>query len=325
MEQRLSPPPDGYTFVFNCSPFFNTVPQTGQTPGAPGFPFGKYSAVPFFLLLKVNKKYAATIKSIPINSNMNHDSGERNVPIPIRYTIHGLAATYKTQYTSRVASLYMVGTPIGNLGDITVRALEIFKAADYIACEDTRHTLGLLTHFEIRKPLISCRAQNEAEAARKIIGLLAEGKDVAYASDAGTPALSDPGAMLVKLVREAGYPVVPIPGASAFAVMVSIAGTGDSSVLFEGFLSPKQGRRKRRLQELFGMQTGFVLYESPFRIIKLLQDIADIDSKRQVVVGRELTKLHEEILSGSASDILHTLQERQSIKGEFSVFVSGKT
>ena len=324
MEQRLSPPPDGYTFVFSCSPFFNIVQQIGQTPGAPGFPFGKYSAVPFFLLLKVNKKYAATIKSIPINSNMNHDSGERNVPIPIRYTIHGLAATYKTQYTSRVASLYMVGTPIGNLGDITVRALEIFKAADYIACEDTRHTLRLLTHFEIRKPLISCRSQNEAEAARKIIGLLAEGKDVAYASDAGTPALSDPGAMLVKLVREAGYPVVPIPGASAFAVMVSIAGTGDSSVLFEGFLSPKQGRRKRRLQELFGMQTGFVLYESPFRIIKLLQDIADIDNKRQVVVGRELTKLHEEILSGSVSDILHILQERQSIKGEFSVFVSGK-
>ena len=242
----------------------------------------------------------------------------------IRYTIHGLATTYKTQYTFDVASLYVVGTPIGNLGDITVRALEIFKTADYIACEDTRHTLGLLTHFEIRKPLISCRAQNEAEAAQKIIGLLADGKNVAYASDAGTPALSDPGAVLVKLVREAGYPVVPIPGASAFAVMVSIAGTGDSSVLFEGFLSPKQGRRKRRLQELFDMQTGFVLYESPFRIIKLLQDIADIDSMRQVVVGRELTKLHEEILSGSVSDILHTLQERQSIKGEFSVFVSGR-
>ena len=223
-----------------------------------------------------------------------------------------------------MASLYVVGTPIGNLSDITVRALEIFKAADYIACEDTRHTLGLLTHFEIRKPLISCRSQNEAEAAQKIISLLADGKNVAYASDAGTPALSDPGAVLVKLVREAGYPIVPIPGASAFAVMVSIAGTGDSSVLFEGFLSPKQGRRKRRLQELFGMQTGFVLYESPFRIIKLLQDIADIDSMRQVVVGRELTKLHEEILSGSVSDILHTLQERQSIKGEFSVFVSGR-
>ena len=196
---------------------------------------------------------------------------------------------------------------------------------DYIACEDTRHTLGLLTHFEIQKPLISCRAQNEAEAAQKIIGLLAKGNNVAFSSDAGTPSLSDPGAVLVKLVREAGYQVVPIPGASAFAVMVSIAGTGDPSVLFEGFLSPKQGRRKRRLQELFEIQTGFVIYESPFRIIKLLQDIADIDSNRQVVVGRELTKLHEEILSGSVSDILHILQERQSIKGEFSVFVSGRS
>ena len=221
-----------------------------------------------------------------------------------------------------MASLYVVGTPIGNLGDITVRALETFKTVDYIACEDTRHTLGLLTHFEIRKPLISCRAQNEQEAAQKIIGLLAEGKNVAYASDAGTPALSDPGAVLVKQVRQAGYPVVPIPEASAFAVMVSIAGTGDSSVLFEGFLSPKPGRRKRRLQELFAVGTGFVLYESPFRIIKLLQDIADIDGMRRVVVGRELTKIHEEILSGSVSDILHILQERPSIKGEFSIFVS---
>ena len=239
--------------------------------------------------------------------------------------IYRLAATYKRRYTKSMASLYVVGTPIGNLGDITVRALEIFKTADYIACEDTRHTLGLLTHFEIRKPLISCRAQNEAEAAQKIIALLAEGKNIAYASDAGTPAISDPGALLVKCVREAGYPVVPIPGASAFAVMVSIAGTGDSSVLFEGFLSPKQGRRKRRLQELFEMQTGFVLYESPFRIIKLLQDIAEIENGRQIVVGRELTKMHEEILSGHVSDILHILQERQSIKGEFSVFVSGRS
>lgn len=224
-----------------------------------------------------------------------------------------------------MASLYVVGTPIGNLGDITVRALEIFKTVDYIACEDTRHTLHLLTHFEIRKPLISCRAQNEAEAARKIIGLLADGKDVAFASDAGTPALSDPGAVLVRYVREAGYPIVPIPGASAFAVMVSIAGTGDSSVLFEGFLSPKQGRRKRRLQELMALHFGFVLYESPFRIVKLLQDIAEIESSRYIVVGRELTKLHEEILHGSASEVLQTIQGRQSIKGEFSVFISGKT
>lgn len=256
---------------------------------------------------------------------MNHENGEKIFNILIEYTIYRLAATSETQYTYGVASLYIVGTPIGNLGDITVRALETFKTVDYIACEDTRHTLRLLTHFEIRKPLISCRAQNEAEAAQKIIALLAEGKNIAYASDAGTPALSDPGAVLVRNVRQAGYTVVPIPGASAFAVMVSIAGTGDASVLFEGFLSPKQGRRRRRLQELFDMKTGFVLYESPFRIVKLLQDIAEIENERYIVVGRELTKLHEEILSGTVSEVMEILQERQSIKGEFSVFVSGRS
>lgn len=223
-----------------------------------------------------------------------------------------------------MASLYIVGTPIGNLGDITVRALETLKLADFIACEDTRHTLKLLTHFEVRKPLISCRTQNESEAADKIIKLLSEGNTVAYASDAGTPGISDPGAVLVRKVRQAGFPVIPIPGASAFSVMVSIAGTGDSSVLFEGFLSPKKGRRMKRLQELFAFQTAFVIYESPFRIIKLLEDIAEIDSERLIVVGRELTKMHEEILSGSVSELLAVFQMKQSIKGEFAVFVSGR-
>ena len=227
-------------------------------------------------------------------------------------------------YTYPVASLYIVGTPIGNLSDITVRALETFKLVDCIACEDTRHTLKLLSHFEIRKPLISCRAQNEAEAAERIIQLLSEGKNIAYASDAGTPGISDPGSVLVRDVRQAGFPIVPIPGASAFSVMVSIAGTGDSSVLCEGFLSPKKGRRMKRLQELFAFHTGFVIYESPFRIIKLLQDIAEINSDRSVIVGRELTKVHEEVLFGTASELLAILQTRQSIKGEFAVFVSGR-
>ena len=116
-----------------------------------------------------------------------------------------------------MSTLYIVGTPIGNLGDITFRAIETFKNVDVIACEDTRHTLQLLTHFEIRKPLVSCRSQNEELAARKIVELLAEGKNVAYASDAGTPGISDPGALLAGLVRKAGHTVVPIPGASAFA------------------------------------------------------------------------------------------------------------
>lgn len=218
----------------------------------------------------------------------------------------------------------MVATPIGNLKDISFRALETFQEADFIACEDTRHTLGLLTHYEISKPLISCRAVNEAAASEKIVKLLDEGKKIAYASDAGTPAISDPGSILVRTAREAGHEIVPIPGASAFGAIMSIAGTYDKTVVFEGFLSPKAGKRKRRLQELFDFGAGFVLYESPYRIVKLLADIAEIDSSRELIVGRELTKLHEEIIKGPASEVLQNFEKRLSIKGEFSVFVTGK-
>ena len=218
----------------------------------------------------------------------------------------------------------MVATPIGNLKDISFRALETFQEADFIACEDTRHTLGLLTHYEISKPLISCRAVNEAAASEKIVNLLDEGKKIAYASDAGTPAISDPGSILVRTAREAGHTIIPIPGASAFGAIMSIAGTYDKTVVFEGFLSPKAGKRKRRLQELFDFGAGFVLYESPYRIVKLLADIAEIDSNRELIVGRELTKLHEEIIKGPASEVLQNFEKRPSIKGEFSVFVTGK-
>ena len=218
----------------------------------------------------------------------------------------------------------MVATPIGNLKDISFRALETFQEADFIACEDTRHTLGLLTHYEISKPLISCRAVNEASASEKIVKLLDEGKKVAYASDAGTPAISDPGSILVRTAREAGHTIIPIPGASAFGAIMSIAGTYDKTVVFEGFLSPKAGKRKRRLQELFDFGAGFVLYESPYRIVKLLADIAEIDSNRELIVGRELTKLHEEIIKGPAAEVLQNFEKRPSIKGEFSVFVTGK-
>lgn len=220
--------------------------------------------------------------------------------------------------------LFVVATPIGNLKDISFRALETFQEADFIACEDTRHTLGLLTHYEISKPLISCRAVNETSASEKIVKLLDEGKKIAYASDAGTPAISDPGSILVRTAREAGHTIVPIPGASAFGAIMSIAGTYDKTVVFEGFLSPKAGKRKRRLQELFDFGAGFVLYESPYRIIKLLADIAEIDSNRELIVGRELTKLHEEIIKGPAAEVLQNFEKRPSIKGEFSVFVTGK-
>ena len=222
-----------------------------------------------------------------------------------------------------MSQLYIVGTPIGNLGDITYRALETFRTVDVIAAEDTRHTLQLLTHFEIRKPLLSCRSQNEEFASEKILRLLDEGQTVAYASDAGTPGISDPGSILAAKARQAGHAVIPIPGASAFATLASVAGGGGKTLIFEGFLSPKPGRRKARVRELMESGCSFILYESPFRIVKLLGDIADIDSERRVVIGRELTKLHEEISEGTARQVLDDYASRTKVQGELAVFVSG--
>lgn len=231
-----------------------------------------------------------------------------------------------------MSTLYVVGTPIGNLDDITFRAVETLKKVDAIAAEDTRHTLqllnaleskGLATHTEFKKPLISCRSQNEEKAAEQIIKLMDDGKDIAYASDAGTPGISDPGAVLAGLVRKAGHSVVPIPGPSAFATLVSVAGAGGKTLIFEGFLSPSPGKRRSRLRELLSTKNAIILYESPFRIVKLLTDIADIENDRRVVVGRELTKLHEEIVEGTASEVRDDFANRDSIKGEFAIFISG--
>jgi 16S rRNA (cytidine1402-2'-O)-methyltransferase len=219
--------------------------------------------------------------------------------------------------------LYIVATPIGHLGDITLRALETLKTVDIVAAEDTRHTLQLLNAHGIVKRLISCRAANEAASADGIVKLLGEGKSVAYCTDAGTPGLSDPGAVLVAAVRAAGYPVVPIPGASAFASLISVGGFGGRTVTFDGFLSVKSGKRQRRVDELLSRGEAFVLYESPFRIVKLLQAIADTEPGRNVVVAREMTKSHEEFLSGTVLTVLNDLKARPIIKGEFAVLVSG--
>jgi 16S rRNA (cytidine1402-2'-O)-methyltransferase len=223
-----------------------------------------------------------------------------------------------------VAILYIIGTPIGNLGDISFRAVEILKTVDLVACEDTRRTVKLLNHLGIRVPLVSCRAGNEEIAAKRIVEILDEGRTVAYASDAGTPALSDPGALLVRLAAETGHRVLPIPGPSAFASLVSVAGALDKTVIFEGFLSPKPGRRRSRLRELLETGSAFVLYESPFRILKLLEDLADLDGERYICIGREMTKIHEEYLRGSPGEIMNFLGEKGGQLGEFSVFVSGK-
>jgi len=223
-----------------------------------------------------------------------------------------------------VPTLYIVATPIGNLGDITLRALEILKSVDIVACEDTRRTLQLLNHFGVKARLVSCRARNELMASRKIMEVLDGGGNAAYASDAGTPGLSDPGSVLVRAAREAGHSVIPIPGPSAFAALISIAGGLDKSVLFEGFLSPKPGRRRSRLAELLETHEGFILYESPFRIVKLMQDLADLDGERYACLGREMTKLHEEYISGSVQDVFGQLSGRERQLGEFSLYVSGK-
>jgi 16S rRNA (cytidine1402-2'-O)-methyltransferase len=223
-----------------------------------------------------------------------------------------------------VAILYIIGTPIGNLGDISYRAVETLKKADLVACEDTRRTLKLLSHLGISVSLLSCRAQNEEAAASRVIAALNEGKTAAFVSDAGTPALSDPGAALVRRVAAAGHEAIPIPGASAFAALLSVAGGTDKSVLFEGFLSPKPGRRRARLKELLALDAGFVLYESPFRVLKLLEDLAEFDNERYVCVGREMTKLHEEYLRGRAGEIHAILARKESQLGEFSIYVSGK-
>jgi 16S rRNA (cytidine1402-2'-O)-methyltransferase len=223
-----------------------------------------------------------------------------------------------------MGTLFLVATPIGNLGDISFRALETLKSVDAIACEDTRHTLKLLSHFEIRKPLLSCHANDEARGADRVIALLGEGKAVAYCSDAGTPGLSDPGALLVRRSREEGHVVCPLPGPSAFAALVSAGGMGGRSFLFDGFPSPKAGRRRSRVIELMGREEAFVLYESPFRIIALMEEIAAFDPGRRVCVGREMTKIYEEFLAGSASEVLGTLKSRAEIKGEIAVLVAGR-
>ncbi len=221
-----------------------------------------------------------------------------------------------------MATLYVVATPIGNLEDITQRALKTLEKVDYVACEDTRHTLALLSRFGLKKRLVSHYSYNERASAVKIIDLLGEGSDVALVSDSGTPCISDPGVYIVRLAREKGFPVVPIPGPSALSALLSIAGLPVKGVSFQGFLSPKKGRRKNQLQKLLDAGEGFILYESPMRVAGLLADLAELAPARRIVAGRELTKIHEEVLSGTAGEVLTELEKKPKILGEFSLLVS---
>jgi 16S rRNA (cytidine1402-2'-O)-methyltransferase len=222
-----------------------------------------------------------------------------------------------------MSTLYMVATPIGNMEDISYRAVRILKEVETIACEDTRQSIKLLNHYDIKAHLISCRAANEKQSSPGIVKLLQQGQSVAYVSDAGTPGLSDPGKILVRHVRDAGFPVVPLPGASALTALISVCGFPSKAVTFEGFLPPKGNKLFKRLKELLENGPAFVLYESPYRFLRLLEEIKELDNMRQILVGREISKKFEEFMEGSADEVFANCQNSNTIKGEFALLVSG--
>ncbi len=218
--------------------------------------------------------------------------------------------------------LYLVATPIGNLEDITLRALRVLKQADLIACEDTRQTQKLLNHFGIEKPTISYHEHNEASRAAELIERLAAGARIAVVSDAGTPGISDPGFRLVSLAIEKGVPVVPIPGPAAFISAVVASGLPVESFAFRGFLSPKTGARRRALERIKESLQTEIFYEAPHRIREMLEDVvAVLGPSRRVVLARELTKIHEEFLRGDAADVLRTVNDRGELKGEMVLLI----
>jgi 16S rRNA (cytidine1402-2'-O)-methyltransferase len=218
--------------------------------------------------------------------------------------------------------LYVVGTPIGNLGDICLRAAEVLKGVSHVAAEDTRRTRKLLSHLGARARLFSCHEHNEKECSQKVIGYLASGQDVALVTDAGTPGLSDPGAKLVEAVRDAGLPVVPVPGVSAVTAALSVAAMPGDCFFFGGFLPAKRTARRRVLQEFARIPHTIVLFEAPHRLEEGLRDILDVLGDRKIVVARELTKIHETVIAGSVSDLVETLSA-ESVKGEITLVISG--
>ena len=224
-------------------------------------------------------------------------------------------------------TLYIVATPIGNLNDITLRALEVLKQVDLIAAEDTRHSKKLLDAYSINTRLMSVHDHNEADRAGFLVELLAKGQSVALISDAGTPLISDPGYRLVKAVREAGHPVVTIPGACAAVAALSIAGLPTDRFLFAGFLSARQQARRTALEELLRESATLVFYESPKRIVELVQDIALVlGETRQLAVAKELTKTFETVQTGTPAEVLAWLEaDEHHQRGEFVVLVEGST
>jgi 16S rRNA (cytidine1402-2'-O)-methyltransferase len=221
-----------------------------------------------------------------------------------------------------IGTLYIVATPIGNLEDITFRAIRILKDVDLIAAEDTRHTRHLLDRYQIGTQLTSYHDHNKEEKAPVLAARLLEGMNVALVSDAGTPGISDPGYFLINLAIDQDIPVVPIPGSTAAIAALSVSGMPTDSFVFEGFLPPKHTARLKRLRDLVKEERTIIFYEAPHKIIRTVEAMVEVFGDRRAVVTRELTKIHEETIRGTLSGILKRLTSG-TIKGEFTIIVHG--
>jgi 16S rRNA (cytidine1402-2'-O)-methyltransferase len=220
-------------------------------------------------------------------------------------------------------ALYLVATPIGNLEDITLRALRILREADLIACEDTRQTRKLLEHYDIGRPVVSYHEHNEAARTVEILAALERGEFVALVSDAGTPLVSDPGYRAVAAAIERGFTVVPVPGPSASLAALAASGLPSDEFRFIGFVPSKPGARRKALAALAGETATVIAYETPHRILETLADMAEILGERRIVLARELTKIHEEFLRGSAQAVREQLEKRAAVKGEMTLVIAG--
>jgi 16S rRNA (cytidine1402-2'-O)-methyltransferase len=219
-------------------------------------------------------------------------------------------------------ALYLVGTPIGNLEDITLRAVRVLKEVDVIACEDTRQTQKLLNHYAIATRMTSYHEHNEMTRSAELVKEMQEGASVALVTDAGMPGISDPGYRLIALAIRHHLPVVPIPGASAFLAALVASGLPTDSFRFSGFLPAKRGERRAALEAVKSSPRTQVFYEAPHRVVESLEDVCEVlGSARYVVVAREVTKLHEEFLRGRAGEVLENLKARESVKGEITLLI----
>ena len=220
-----------------------------------------------------------------------------------------------------LGKLYIISTPIGNLSDVSFRSIEILKELNYLICEDTRVTRKLLNHYEIKANLLSYNIFNENKLTGKYIKYLTDGKDMGLVSDAGTPCISDPGYKLVNKCRQLDIEVISIPGPSSLTSSLSISGLPSDSFYFEGFLPKKKGR-KTKFEFLSSLPSTIVIFESPYRLVKTVQDIFDYMGNREICICKELTKIYERVMFGNVSNILELLNKEVKLKGEYVIIIA---